>query len=249
MVEELCARVIEGLSKSVRTIIAEQLSCFGAEMAELRASLSAVYQDCDSIKARVAHLEKVEEENILLKNRLSELELRNREFADKIDDLAATSGEREQYFRKNNLEIVGVPETTGESLKDIIYKIASKLGVTLCDTDYTRIHRVASWTTQKMPAKILIHLINQEKVEEFLTAARRKKGLLAREIDFQSDSRIFLNYHLTPANKILYRKVKDLARAKEYQYVWIKRCIIYVRKSDKSHAIVVKSSSHLSKII
>ncbi|KAL4721721.1 hypothetical protein ACJJTC_001702, partial [Scirpophaga incertulas] len=58
---------------------------------------------------------------------------------------------------------------------------------------------------------------------------------------------IYINEHLTPYNKQLLKKCKEIAMKKEYKYVWTKNGRIYIRKNDTSPAIQIHEEEDLRK--
>jgi orotate phosphoribosyltransferase len=92
--------------------------------------------------------------------------------------------------------------------------------------------------------------LNKDIVDGLLSAVRKWRGLKTADLGLSGDaSPVYLNCHLTPLNKRLLREAKSRAKTKEYQYCWVKHCIIYVRKDSKSSAIIVKGLHDLKKII
>ncbi|XP_046975442.1 uncharacterized protein LOC124541568 [Vanessa cardui] len=61
--------------------------------------------------------------------------------------------------------------------------------------------------------------------------------------------RIFFNDHLTPMNKHILRAAKQKAREKNYAYVWVKECKIFVRKTEKSRAIQISKINDINTVI
>jgi len=60
----------------------------------------------------------------------------------KSDDEELKLDELEQYGRRQNLEIVGVPYKTGEDVTKITIDLADKLHVKLCEEDISIAHRL-----------------------------------------------------------------------------------------------------------
>jgi hypothetical protein len=168
-----------------------------------------------------------------------------------VQELTNENNNREQYQRSNNMEISGVPVTVDESPIDIVKNIALKLNVPLNDSDIVFSRRVSSWSNQKKePPKIVVKLNNRDIVDCFIQAVRKNKGLTTKILNYNGVSRnVFLNYHLTPNNKRLFKKVRERAEFKQYDFCWIKRCCIYVRKNSSSDAIMIKTDTDLSKIL
>jgi vacuolar-type H+-ATPase subunit I/STV1 len=172
---------------------------------------------------------------------------------ERVQRLTDEKNENDQYERANNLEILGVPQKDGEQVRDIVLNIASKLEVSITASDLIFCRRVSPWTKQtgsRTPPKIIVKFISRDKVDNIISAIRRKKKLTTRDMEMDNmDSRIFLNYHLTIENKRLLKRTKEVAGIKEYQYCWVKRCLIYVRKNDKSPAMLIRREADLVRMI
>jgi hypothetical protein len=80
-------------------------------------------------------------------------------------------------------------------------------------------------------------------------AVRKKRGLALTDLGFpESNAKVFINWHLTVANKLLYKKTREIAKIRLYQYVWVKHCKIFVRKNTGSPNISVRKLADIEKI-
>jgi predicted nucleic acid-binding Zn-ribbon protein len=235
----------------------------GATLASLNDRTKAMESTLESKIVQMDTLERSVSENKLMIETLTE-KIDNSDFGglrvdalhDEVVELKNTikrlsdeNNDKDQYVRMNNIEISGIPRVNGESLMDILMKIANKLDISLDGGEVDFLRRVASWSNHKLPPKIVVRFHNRNNVENFLSAIRKRKGLSLNEIGYSgTDAKVFVNYHLTTSNKLLYKKTKEIAKNKLYQFFWIKRCRIYTRKDEKSPAILVRRESDLSKI-
>ncbi|KAK9696183.1 hypothetical protein QE152_g32065 [Popillia japonica] len=127
----------------------------------------------------------------------------------------------EQYSR---MQIIGVPMNRDENVVTIATNIASALGVELVPAEIDTIYRVPrphaeGSNIQQKPKNIIIRFMSRIKNEfisaakkkrslnardtgfsriknEFISAAKKKRSLNARDTGFGSDSRIFIKEHL-----------------------------------------------------
>ena len=94
------------------------------EILQVKNSQSYVSEQYDNLKSEYDELTKIkdvqEKEIKKLKTQLSELAINETKGADKIDAV-------EQYGRRQNLEIVGVPEKEGEYTNKIVIEVAKSL--------------------------------------------------------------------------------------------------------------------------
>jgi predicted RNase H-like nuclease (RuvC/YqgF family) len=231
-------------------MIADEFSALRGEIEGIKTSVSFLSNDYDSLKERILILEKLRDENNHLKNRVSELERGSLDSGVAIDKLTEDVNNREQYNRFENLEITGVPQVKDEDTRSIIHKISEKINVNLNDADVIFCRRVSPWNDKGgTPQKLIVKFTRRNIVDNMLSAVRKRNGITARDLGFENDtSRIYLNCHLTPSNKRLLREVKLRAKTKEYQFCWVKHCMIYVRKDSESPALLIRKGSDMKKM-
>lgn len=183
------------------------------------------------------------EENASLRKELETL--RN-----KFDDV-------DQASRTCNIEIQNVPERKGENLIQLSLTLSRILNVELKDCDIKTVHRVAPGVPTNRPKNIILQLTTRRKRDDFIAAARVRGSLTVDQLlsgsavasGVNNNNRFYVNEHLTLKNKILFSKVRLLAKENGYKYVWIKNCCIFVRKTDEAKAIQVRSNDDLAKLV
>ena len=225
---------------------------------DIRADIRAVKQNYSELQASVN----------FCSEKISDFELTVKVLTDKckaIDGVAAENAslrrdfdalrdrvdELEQYSRRSNVEIQGVPEVAGENVSSLVDKIAAFLEVGVVTSDVDVVHRVPRFGKNQDPKPIIVKFCRRSKRDGFLAAAIAKKKSLPAgspsgfQIPGVSD-RCFINDHLTAANKNLFAKTRNRARAAGYKYIWTRDCKIFVRKDDTSRAVRILSESHLN---
>jgi methyl-accepting chemotaxis protein len=134
MMEKLCAKVIDGLSRNVKTIIAEELSSYAREMGELRVSLGVVNKEFDELKIRLSNLNDemkqslnyLAEENRQLRERVVALEAKAKQqeatdnevvcLKNKLRIFEKRENELRQESYGKNIEIMGLRYEEGENI-------------------------------------------------------------------------------------------------------------------------------------
>jgi len=156
----------------------------------------------------------------------------------------------QQYTRKNNVEISGVPEQKNEQIKDIIMKIGEVVGCTIADSDMDVCHRVAHMNNGNKNSKsIIVRFQSRNKKQDFLSASKRYRNLNSSELGFVGNvCGVYVNEHLTLENKKLFKSAREFSRENNFKYCWVRDCRIYVKRSDESRAIVVQDESVLSRL-
>ncbi|KAI5652108.1 hypothetical protein NE865_00446 [Phthorimaea operculella] len=175
----------------------------------------------------------------------------------KLQEITAQLQQLEQRDRMNNLEISGVPVTRGENLMNLLHTLCVKIGVTLTPYDVDRIHRVRKFPTKQSEGKpadydipnIIIRFARRRPLNEVLAACKSRRGITTAELGFDGPAKpVFVNQHLAPHNKALYRNARDAAKKLAYQFIWIKDSKIFVRKNETSKVIHIGTESDLKKI-
>lgn len=161
--------------------------------------------------------------------------------------LKKDNANREQWARLNNVEVKGVPIRSKENLFSVTESICTAVGYSFPRTQINYIARVPTHNNSK---SIIISFINRYIKEEFVAAARAKKRLLACDIGFAGDgNQVYINDHLTPETKKLLTRVKEVAKKKNYCYVWVKYCKVHIRRNDTSPTLIISKESDLNKIV
>lgn len=231
----------EDVSSSLREMRAE-LRTFAQKQDDLIASIGFCCGKIDDFEAPLRNIgnfmkqfEILQEENKSLKKRVNTLEGR-------LNDL-------EQHSRMNNLEIQGVPERKDEQVFETVEKIISFLGEDATGK-VTTAHRVQTVkTNNKFPKNIIVEFNSRQFRDKVLTLAKQKRnrsqgpGLKIEEL---GDS-IFINEHLTPNNKTLFREAREWAKANNFKYVWVKNGNVLMRKDDISRVKHIKDMTSLEK--
>ena len=151
----------------------------------------------------------------------------------------------EQRSRNVNLEITGLrppnPDETETSLVLEFLKNAAKIEVNKNDVDAC--HEVPSKRTDNKRI-VIIALKNRSLRDEVLS---HKKNLIIYNRD--KPNPVFMNEHLSPYNKKLFAGASKRKREKEYQFIWTKKGVTFVRKEPGSPAIRIRSEEDLNLII
>ncbi|KAJ2953480.1 hypothetical protein O0L34_g1076 [Tuta absoluta] len=162
--------------------------------------------------------------------------------------------------RMTNVEIAGVPLKKNENLIDLLNLISSKIGFTLNSTDVDTIHRVRRSVNasskpddsqRSRPPAIVVQFTQRRRNDAFLAASRTHRSLSTADVGIAGPaSGIFINHHLTPANKLLLKEAKIVKSTLQYSYQWVQDCKILMRKNDEPHSkiIHIKNEGDLRKL-
>lgn len=162
--------------------------------------------------------------------------------------------ELEQRSRIDNIEIQGVTELNGENIYNTLQSIGQAIQCQISSSDISVAHRVQHVNNDNSnPRNIIVKFLSRQKKDEFLAASKRIKrtttnsGGPGLKVGNLGNS-IFINDHLSKENKILLKRTKDTAKEKNYKFVWVRNCIICIRKNESSPAKTIKSEIDLIKM-
>jgi len=193
------------------------LSLIGAAVAE--AIKPTLQQEMATLVAQNRQLEGDVE---ILKHRLSERDLAMEELAIKLD-------RSEQYTRRNNLRIMGIPETQGEDTDKLIVNVAKDMGVDLSTTEIDISHRVPRYpSTPQTKARPIIVMFVSNASRRSLLANRSKLKAVGKK----SAPKIFVNEDLTKTRAIIARKARGLVSEGRIESSWVTGGVILIKKKD-----------------
>lgn len=255
-----------GQSAEIGDNMTKVLNDMSAKITSIQTEMKIVreiQQDLQQMKSDISSLrDSVNTRLDQLVNRVDEIESRVfivETLKDEIDTLKAQVNavleeghKNEQWVRRSNIQINGVPQKNGENLVRIIKTLAEYSNFPLQpDTDIDFVTRVAvkNDVEGKKPRPIILKMQSRYKKDDFLTSLRKLKDVKASDIGFSGiNSRIYFNDHLSPRNKNLFQKAKLKAKEKNYAFCWVRNCTIMVRKSEKSPVLHITSEESLKKI-
>lgn len=159
------------------------------------------------------------------------------------------SNQREQWNRQLNIEITGIPESETDA-PSVAFKVAMATGVEIKSQDIEFASRVAQFKPDSgRPRAIIAKIKNRQIKDGIISAIRKKRGLKTSEIGIKgTNNQIYINEHLTPSNKLLYRQVRDKCKEAGFQYCWVRNCRIHIRRNDATPYTVISSEEDLGKI-
>lgn len=162
----------------------------------------------------------------------------------RIQTLETSLEELEQYQRRNNIRISGIPEAVGEDTDNLVVKLAQALGCDLDTDDIDRSHRVGSRDLQgdpRGPRPILVKFVSY-KSKRALTLVRKelknKKGnniypdLKWGKSQVQGQGKIFINDDLTATRAKVAKEARDKKKNGDVQDTWVRDGMIFVKKND-----------------
>lgn len=176
-----------------------------------------------------------------------------------IAELREDKNLQDQFSRQNNIEISGLPTNKGENLMSILHDLCAVVSFKLLDTDVDTIHRVRPFQSadtgsaaNKQPARtpsVIVRFTQRRRKDQLLAAVRARRGITSTDAGLPGPaSSLYVSDHLTPTNKLLLKRARELKNEYNYSYLWVKDCKILLRKSEVSKIIRISKESDLYKI-
>lgn len=210
-------------------------------------SIKAAVEDIPNIKAMI------NETNVkfdTLTEEVGKLKLENNELKDKMNVLSQENHELkhavyslEQYSRKNNAIITGVPPAEKENTRELVKKIAGVLQIKISDYDIAAAHRLPA-KGGKIPA-IIVKLNNNDTKTALVKNSKAKK-LTCANLGWEEESPIFVSDHLTTYNAILLSKARQLKFSGIISHAWCREGKIFIRVNDNDRATIITDISQLT---
>ncbi|CAK1594928.1 unnamed protein product [Parnassius mnemosyne] len=231
------------LEFSFKNFINSELKIIKDEVQEIKMSIAFINNKYDEMKERFEIYDKCLVSVNSLSNEIGIIK-------SSLAKLEHESNIRDQWARRSNIEICGIPEKKNENLFDIIEKISQHVNFSFNKSDIDFLSRVAPSTKDpKKPKPIIVRFLSRYNKDDFLCKTKKLKSLKASDLGFSgTESLVFFNDHLTSLNKSLLRQVKIKAKDNNYRFVWVKNCSIMVRKSESSPIFHINNMVDLLKI-
>lgn len=172
-------------------------------MEMLKLELNKIQSSVEDTKERVLIVEKIQ---LSMDSRLRELE---------------------QYSKKFNVIIRGIPKFDGENLLDIIKALAEGLEVPFHELYVSALHRLPS-RGQTQP--IILKLTNLDVKHRLIKNAKRKK--LNGSCLGLGENPIFFDEHLTKETADLLHGAKDLRAQGKVKFAWQADGKVFVREDE-----------------
>ncbi|XP_062532972.1 uncharacterized protein LOC134201741 [Bombyx mori] len=179
-------QALPGFLTEVTTSVTRAIEKKFAEFENSEKTLGNLY---DIVKSSAAKnsvtIKKMQSENTNLTIQLKSLQ-------SKLNAMEEASLKQEQWSRLQNVEVVGVPESAGESLPTIINGIAKQLNIKICQQELDFVHRIqAKRSVKGAPRNLIIRFHSRSKKDEVLSAARKCHGLTSKDIGMQDFEKAF----------------------------------------------------------
>ncbi|XP_052241446.1 uncharacterized protein LOC127851662 [Dreissena polymorpha] len=170
-------------------------------------------------------IECLENDNQVLRNE-------NNMLRDRVTDLENQMYAGEQYSRRNNVRIFGVPESpeSNECTDDVVMSLCKTLGADVCINEIDRSHRTGKRGGRK-PRPIIVKFTSYRAKQKMYTKRRDLKTCSGLE-------HIFINEDLTHHRSQLLFVARGLAKSKNIQGAWSSDGNILIKVTEQGESTV-----------
>ena len=179
-------------------------------------------------------IEALKAENLKLQQKVEKLENR-------ISELESDLNKNNQYNRRNNIEIQGIPSEIGDdSLEDNVIEMLAKVQIVATKSDIEDCHRLGK------NGSTIVRFVNRKFCNDILEKTfDLHKNIDKSKLGFANDTKIYVSENLTSYNQRLAWKCRELKRAKKIPKVWSMKGAIKIRRSPNERAYSINNGDDI----
>lgn len=242
-------------AESIRDIIREELDRkFNTQLNDFKLKLTSVEE---SLAFHFAQNDILRSENESHKASITKLQKDNEQLRTTNQDINRRLHLLEQLSRSNNVEIQCIPENKSENIYNTVQQLGKIIKCPVAESDFQYCSRIAKLNNDSpRPRSVLVKFNSRRLRDEFLASVVKhnrnnptdKLNTSHLGIGGQKKSPVFVTEHLTPETKSLHAAARRVARQLNYRFVWVRDGKIFLRKSDTSGYIHIRSEDTLKSL-
>ncbi|XP_063391561.1 uncharacterized protein LOC134677057 [Cydia fagiglandana] len=231
-------------------LLVTELRLFREEMRVMSQEIHALRTSLESLTARIdgcdGRIDNCEGRIDALCARVESLESRpqsqtapDNSLVETVSQLRLELNDRDQELLLNDIEISSVPESRGENAMHLVTTLGKKLGVELTEHDIVDAARVGRAPQLEdglhgpaaRPRPLVVRLARRAVRDRLLQAARVRRGVTTEGTGIPGrTSAFYVNERLTPHNRRLLYKARELKQQHYWRYVWTRDGKIFARQ-------------------
>ena len=178
----------------------------------------------------------------------------NVELKEKVVLLETRVNDLDQYHRRINIEVAGVPESEGENVREKVLKVLKEAAPTTSDDDIDVTHRLGQKREEGgavpgRPRPIIVRFATRRARDAVYDGRRKLKETSTRRMGLsRMDGKVFINENLAPTKKALLKKANEKRKQAGWRFLWTVNGTILVRKSQNVPPVAVNREEDLHKI-
>lgn len=213
------------------------------ELRDIKNSLNFMNQKYEEAMGKI---KLVMEENRDIKKNNETLLAKCQELAERVSSQEMRLVQCEQYSRKNNIEVKGVPTAANENILSILGKLGEQIGVPINPDDVEIAHRVPV-PNNPTHKNIVVQFVHRMKRNVVLEKSRQKR-ITSKDLDFATSCPIYVNEHLCPELKRLLGQAVSHKKDANWKFAWVRNGQVLARRTETSPVVKISSVADLAKI-
>lgn len=227
------------------------------QMREQREHLKKLSESYDfmsgSFDSLHVEIKKLTNENKKIKKDVAKLRSNEIDMVKRIQALEKACTRSKQEDNSHHMIITNLPKfDSGTNLRDVVAKIGEQVAHTVSPDQILDIYQNENKQNQTKTYPMIVKLRGPELKSKCMDFRKNGKKIDVKKFIPNFDNQtVNVNFHHLVEREYasLLKKAKDVARSKQYKYVWIKNSTILVRKTDDSEIIKIRNDGELVKIV
>ncbi|XP_065224327.1 uncharacterized protein LOC135848355 [Planococcus citri] len=148
----------------------------------------------------------------------------------------------EQYSRKPNIIVSGIPVQKDEDLYNVMKTLGKELEVTLQEYDIVAVHRLPS---KSDTPPIIVRLLNYDKKSSLISGAKRLKPKTDM-LGINPPVPIYISEHLSYETAKILKYAQNLRKDNLIRFAWVKDGKVLVRVKEDSPVVRMTSVNDIN---
>ncbi|XP_077869665.1 uncharacterized protein LOC144361673 [Saccoglossus kowalevskii] len=157
----------------------------------------------------------------------------------------------QQYTRRNNLIIQGMPEKEDEITDDIVAQVAEAVGVHVSEHDIDISHRHPH-NREPATSNIIVRFTRRTVRNQLYKAKKNMHTKTTSDLGIaglrDTNNKIYINEQLTEKGKRLFHEANIKRKAAKWKYLWTNNGMILARKESGSLDVKISSLQDVQRI-
>ena len=234
---------IETMIAELTDITTKRLDEMDKRLSDLAKSQKLLSDQHDNFKITTDNFMK---DNLKMRKELEDLQGKIKQSEKHASSAMDAVNDLEQYGRRDMIEISGIPRETDEQVEDMVVNMFHKIGLqSLNNSDIDASHRIS----KKDNASIIVKFRSRKIREMAFNLRANLKNKHTHDLGIalhRAPARLFINESLSRSNKSLFSEAHVFRKLHGIKYLWTKNGKVFMRRTDSSNIILIKSSHDLS---
>ena len=191
----------------------------------------------DGLDKELLYLEDVIIKDLQVENQCLCMKVNNLE--NKVMSLEIYGNHLEQYGRRNNLEITGIPDDVSDkNLEEKVIHVLSEIQVNVSSFDIEACHRIGK--SKNSSKTTIVQIINRKHAKKALINRKGLTNISKYSRSLSGSNNIFINENVTPMNNKIAFHCRKLQRNGQIDKTYSRDGVIHIASSNIRDWKVIK---------